>query len=165
MDIAEAVTARYNKEAREHGFSEEHMHAIQGDLTSPETPEVLKGKEYFDFDLIVISMALHHVEDPQNAIDKLVERLKPGTGVLVVIDWEVKKDAHGRDIDEWTANSHPAQHTVAHAGFGKGQIEEMLMKAGCDEAAYVLFAEKSAMPMAKDGSKQLFLGKGKRKAV
>ena len=164
VDIAEAMASRYNKIAREKGFSENQMIAVQGDLTSDNTPEPFNSEEYFNFDLIVISMALHHLKDAQNAVNKLVERLKPGTGVLVVIDWEIKKDAHGKDNSDWVKKEHAAQHTVAHAGFEEGQFKEMMIKAGCNEASYLSFAERTAIPMAKDGYMQLFSGKGKKKA-
>lgn len=164
MDIAEAMASRYNETARKKGFSEEQMHAVQGDLTSAETDEALNSEEYFNFDLIVISMALHHLEDAQLAVNKLVKRLKPGTGVLVVIDWEVKLDAHGEKSGDWIEKGHAAQHTVAHAGFEERQFKEMMRKAGCDEAGYLSFADKTAIPMAKSGFMQLFSGKGKREA-
>ncbi|KAL1956364.1 hypothetical protein VTO42DRAFT_7347 [Malbranchea cinnamomea] len=165
MDIAEKMASLYNKSARDQGIPEDRMYAIQGDLTSSEASDALNDNEFFDFDLIIVSMALHHFEDPQYAINKFVERLKPGTGILVVIDWEVNKGNGGKFSDEWIVGNNPVGHTVAHSGFEEEQLKEMMIRAGCDEADYVLFEEKTAIPMSKDGFKQLFAGKGRRKAA
>ena len=175
MDIAEGMLVRFNKTAREHGFAEDHVFGVLGDITSADHSAALDGPEYFNLDLIIVSMALHHMEKPQEAIDRFVQRLKPGSGILVVIDWEERKndpapsEGEGKDkdvrkIDGLFKEHHPSMDTVAHAGFTKEQFEDMVSRAGCDVTDFVLLPDKSVVPPAKDGEMQLFFGKGKRRA-
>jgi hypothetical protein len=48
---------------------------VRGDLLGPEAeiPKALKEADFYDFDVIVMSMALHRLEDPQLMTVKLVE--------------------------------------------------------------------------------------------
>ena len=88
---------KFNAEAREAGTSEAQMRAVRGDLLAP-PGGLLEDREFYGFDLAVMSMALHHVDDPKAMIAKLVERVKPG-GIVVIIDWvvsdEVPFGSHG----------------------------------------------------------------------
>ena len=89
VDVSAGMLAKYNETAARLGLGPEEMIAVRGDLfadpvepTDPPLPE----ERLRDFDLVAICMALHHMEDIQLAISKLVQRLRPG-GTLLVIDW------------------------------------------------------------------------------
>ena len=74
---------QYNKLAEKFDLSNQ-MRANVGDLIKGS--DQLNAPEYSGFDLIVMSMALHHVEDPALMIHRLSQRLATG-GVLLIIDW------------------------------------------------------------------------------
>ena len=99
---------KFNAEAREAGTSEARMRAVRGDLLAPPGGSLEDG-EFYGFDLAVMSMALHHVDDPKAMIAKLIERVKPG-GIVVIIDWvvsdEVPFDSHGNHGHEHPQSSH-----------------------------------------------------------
>lgn len=168
----------FNKAARLQGLSEKQMQAIQGDLGSPtaaSTHPELQSEEFYGFHVIVISMALHHIENPQELLKKLVERLRDG-GAIVVIDWvpgigELKQepasaDAHDVTHDQGGHSSrhghHSAAHTVAHVGFNENEMQKMLGEAGCSEVDYILHPKLSKVPPGIGDKKQLFFARGKK---
>jgi SAM-dependent methyltransferase len=73
-------------------FGEAHvrMHAVQGNLDNPSSE--LDQADWSDFDVAVISMALHHVPHPVKMLSQLRERLRTG-GCLVVVEWYEEGDA------------------------------------------------------------------------
>ena len=97
-----------------------------GDLTSP-APSTPFGSAletdpaYTAFDVAVVSLALHHMDEPSLVVRRLAERLRPG-GVLVVVDF-LRHEA--------TAVSHAARKSVAHDGFAIEDVERMFEDAGC----------------------------------
>lgn len=64
------------------------------------------------FDLILSSMAFHHLKNPQRMVERLRENLLPG-GVLAVIDL---------DIEDGSFHSDPANMGVHHFGFAEETI-------------------------------------------
>lgn len=134
IDVSDGMVEKYNKSARSHGVPESHIFAIQGDLASPLTEEShpsLSSSDFFEFDLIIMSMALHHIDVPKVLIERLVERLNEG-GVVVIIDWTLNQE--GSETQQQREGSHslrgnvqnPGAHTVSHAGFSKEQMDTML---------------------------------------
>jgi len=71
------------------------MSAIAGDLHETHKTPILDNPEWFGFDSLIISFALHHVEDPIHTLELLKARVKPG-GTVVVVDW-LKKGENGND--------------------------------------------------------------------
>ena len=170
IDVSDGMVAQYNKAARSHGVPESQIFAIQGDLASPLTEEShpsLGSSDFFGFDLIIMSMALHHIDVPNTLIERLVERLNDG-GVVVIIDWTLNQE--GRETQQQGEGSHslrgnvhhPASHTVSHDGFSKEQMDTMLRSAGCKEADYLVLDEASKVPFEVGGEKQLFFARGKK---
>ena len=161
---------KFNAQAREAGLSEDQMHAVRGDLlASAKSP--LESSEFYDFDLAVMSMALHHVDDPKTIIAKLVERLKPG-GIVVIIDWipsgRFPFESHGNHGHEHSHGEkknlgheqHGASHTISFDGFSREQMRDMFLEAGCSSSDYVLAAAPSEVPLDRTGQKQMFFAKG-----
>ena len=66
------------------------------------------------FDLILSSMAFHHLKDPASMINKLKKNLRPG-GVLAVIDL---------DKEDGSFHSDPANMGVHHFGFSEESNRE-----------------------------------------
>ena len=152
---------KFNIEAREAGMTEAQMRAVRGDLLAPSEGQ-LESQEFYDFDLAVMSMALHHVEDPKIMIAKLIERLKPG-GTVVIIDWipsgRASSDTQADEKKHGHAQ-HPGSHTITFDGFSKEQMHSFFREAGCSNNDYVLADSPSEVPPDPTGQKQLFFAKG-----
>lgn len=71
-----------------------------------------------EYDLIVSSMALHHIPDTFLTIGKLVEKLKP-SGVLCIAD-----------LDSDNGLFHPNSDGVFHNGFFRNDIKSLFTQAG-----------------------------------
>lgn len=172
------MVERYNQAARLQGLSKQQMYAVQGDLQSPtaqNTHPELQGEDFVGFHVIVVNMALHHMEKPQELLTRLVERLRDG-GAVVIIDWLPENGKPGEQpaiggshivTQDQEAHSHQhgqhlASHTVAHAGFTKDQMQKMLREAGCSEVDYILHPERSTVPPEIGGQKQLFFARGRK---
>ncbi|KAL5090156.1 hypothetical protein Trisim1_004677 [Trichoderma cf. simile WF8] len=109
IDISDASVAAYNEMAQQSGVPPGFMVAVQGSIPAMSTNTVLATEEFFDFDVIAISMALHHMGDQVGVISGLYERLRSG-GVLVVVD--LAPEAHVHDH----AHDHPQGHTDCAGG-------------------------------------------------
>lgn len=170
----------YNKAARLQGLSKQEMYATQGDLGSPTSPSThpeLHSENFHGFHVIAISMALHHIENPQELLKRLVERLRDG-GAIIVIDWvpgigEPKQEPASEDASTVTHDqsghgsghgTHRAAHTVAHVGFDKNEMRKLLGEAGCSEVDYVLHPQLSKVPPEIGDKKQLFFARGRKSA-
>lgn len=163
------------------------MFAVQGDLLNPDSKKAggfLKGKEWFGFDAAIMSMALHHVEEPGDAVRVLVERVKVGRPVMLVDwvkgtmvrEWEGKgEEEHGNghvyavdgkiELDENGHAEHehamPGAHTTTRDGFTKDEMVKMLEEAGCVDVGFVEMEEMSFLEFGeKRRWKRLFLAKG-----
>lgn len=146
---------QFNAKARESNHAESDMYAIQGNLTEAlpeESP--LQKPEFFNFDLIVICLALHHIQDAQNLVNRLVERLGEG-GRLVVIDW-----ASGFEKDGVPEGKHDASHTITHGHYSAEEVEGMFKVAGCKATDFVEHEELSYLPMQPNTQFRLFFAKG-----
>ncbi|KAL8852845.1 MAG: hypothetical protein Q9198_011002 [Flavoplaca austrocitrina] len=99
IDLSSRMVNTFNLRAAAFDMPKrKRMFAVQGDLLNPDSKKAggfLKGKEWFGFDAAVMSMALHHVEEPGAAVRILVERLKVGRPV-VLVDW-----VKGTTMKEW----------------------------------------------------------------
>ncbi|KAK9234341.1 S-adenosyl-L-methionine-dependent methyltransferase [Lipomyces kononenkoae] len=160
LDVSEEMVAKYNAHARALGSNPEKMSALIGNLTDKENPplEQFSDSKFFDFDLIVVGMALHHMEDPTYAISRLGERLKKG-GVLLVIDKLLPLDIY--DAEEFIGD---AMKTSRHRGFAKGQVTTMFKEAGIDRRFDIvvlkepIYIRRGALEMKWT----LFFAKGER---
>ena len=178
IDVSDSMVDKFNAEARGAGFSETQMHAVRGDLLAP-AGGPLDSQDFYSFDLAIMSMALHHVDDPEVMVAKLVERLKPG-GTVVIIDWipsarasSKNEDNHGRALSHGLESDasgssgdggrqQPHSHTISFDGFTKEHMDSFFAKAGCSDSDYVLAASPSEVPPDPSGQKQMFFAKGKK---
>jgi len=115
------MVEQYNDMALKGGFSPEKVKAVQGDLVDPEStpsPE-LNSPEFFNFDLIIMCMALHHVQDHEKMIEKLSERLREG-GVLIIVDWVAISESNCPDAPQAKALSN---QTMTRMGFTEQDVK------------------------------------------
>ncbi|KAK2677096.1 hypothetical protein RAB80_005836 [Fusarium oxysporum f. sp. vasinfectum] len=149
MDIASGMVEQYNKMALKAGYTSIKMRAIQGDLIDPEltpSPET-NTPGFFDFDVVVMCMALHHIEDPDNMILQLSKRLRPG-GILLIIDWVASSAGSSAQTGNRTLGA------ISRMGFQEDEVKnhktanmkpQVLLTAGL---ATVAVADQ--WPMAKE---------------
>ncbi|KAI9811397.1 MAG: hypothetical protein M1826_003187 [Phylliscum demangeonii] len=130
IDVSSQMVDAYNQHAANQGLVPTEMHGIVGDLTLQSSSSAKKaslcGPEYFDFDLAVVGMALHHVQDVDLAVRRLLERVRVGKGVLLVLDYLRHEHVRGHD------------GCVCHDGFSEQEMIGVLERAGCKEVESVV---------------------------
>lgn len=111
--------------AREHGF--QNLEYRLGDV---EAPPVTKGS----VDLVLFSQVLHHVPNPQRAMESAARILKPG-GRIVILDLA----AHSYD---------QARELYAHVwlGFSEIALHQMLKKAGFGKISSSIVSREQDAP-------------------
>jgi len=98
------------------------MRAIVADLCADDLDPSLSDPEYYNFDVVVCGFAFHHFGNVQLATERLAERLKPNTGVLLVIDF--KSHPLPDQIANHGGHTHHGGHSHSgHGGQGKGATE------------------------------------------
>lgn len=135
------------------------MHALHGDLlgTSPTAPAV--PADIKDFDLVVMSMALHHVDDAQALINALVAKLRPN-GVLLVVDWVDSKEAGCKEAG-WMKDG-PVGHCVSRQGFEGEEMKGVFERSGLGNWGWRWAKDRAAMPEEFGGQQQFFLARGQK---
>ncbi|WYZ43063.1 hypothetical protein EsH8_VI_000762 [Colletotrichum jinshuiense] len=140
IDVAPAIVARFNDCATRLGYDSSQAHAIAGDLytdaslASPGT-----------FDVVIISMALHHLDDPPAMLNLLAQRLKPG-GVLIAVEGidhnepsakEVKAVGESQPEDAEVFEHEVLKTTNRHVVFSEDVFKRWFEDSGCDGEKYV----------------------------
>lgn len=166
IDVSENMVNEYNARASSRGFSPTQMLATRGDLLAREKPTPsVSGPDFYDFDLAVVDLGFHHFEDPALAAKRLVERLKPGKGVLLIIDFVPHEHAaahHDGEKDGGLLKT-AATYIVAHHGFARVKIEGMLKDAGCVDVDYVVLEEPLKFGGEMEGQQRtVFMIRGRR---
>ncbi|KAJ7494435.1 S-adenosyl-L-methionine-dependent methyltransferase, partial [Mycena galericulata] len=123
VDISQGMVIEFNKGVQSHGIPTTQIYAVRADLKDEETE--LEGAK---FDVVVCSLAYHHLEDIATATRLLAFFLKPG-GVMLVTDFPTM------DVST-TAMPADFAHTIAH----KGGIFEAVIKEAYDGVGLVGFA-------------------------
>ncbi|KAK5174182.1 uncharacterized protein LTR77_001262 [Saxophila tyrrhenica] len=142
LDSHPAQVQRFNDEAQkalEPGSSQSRMWAKVGDLSTSPAKD-FETEEWFDFDAIIMSMALHHVKDPLQMLRQLKKRLRRG-GTLVIIEFHGaehrKHDHYGRQDsgnDEMEMIYAPGGQKI-WPGLNKSWLDQALADAGFDKAS------------------------------
>ena len=161
MDISSGMVAQYNQMAQSNGLAPEKMRAIQGDLLNPAatpSPE-LNSAEFYNFDVIVMCMALHHVEDYTTMVEKLSERLRPG-GALVIVDWVAISES---GCPTATKAMELSNNTMSRMGFEEKDVKTAFKKAGLGKFSWKWCSQRSIVPEEIGGEQQLFLARGIRR--
>lgn len=157
MDLSANMLERYNDWARNAGLYPAKMSAEVGNLVDEAGPTASAMKaEYFDFDLVAVGVAFHHFADPGLAAKRLVERLKPGSGVLLVLDFL-------RSQPWLTPTDHPANPTVSHHGFSEDTMRDMFVAAGCQDVRTIPVGKIEFEHEGHAFTLDAFLARGTRK--
>ncbi|KAI9804918.1 MAG: hypothetical protein M1833_006221 [Piccolia ochrophora] len=126
VDVAPKMVEQFNARAKCRRDADPEMFAVVGDISPAEGPSAsIAGEDYHGFDLAVVGVALHHMHDSKLVLRRLAERVKVGTGVVFIVD--VVPHAHHHTS---------AEHTVAHHGFSKEQMVDLMKGAGCRDVKY-----------------------------
>jgi SAM-dependent methyltransferase len=134
------------------------MMAIQGDLNDPR--DSLTQSEWFDFDAAIISMALHHVQDPAELLKRLRQRVKRD-GSVIVIDW-LQQSGCDTPADTGEARmTRLSERPKIWPGFSTNDINNHFRAAGCSEVDVVVSSEPIEAPKEMQGYSRIFIAKGK----
>lgn len=118
------------------------MRAIVANLCVDEVDSAVSGPEYYDFDVVISTLAFHHFNNVSLAIKRVVERLKQKTGVLLIVDFRTHEPMqfghkHHKHAQEEHDNAkskpmsfHDGAHTVTHSGFSEEEIKRWYEEAG-----------------------------------
>ncbi|KAK4892711.1 hypothetical protein LTR17_027015 [Elasticomyces elasticus] len=167
VDISESMVEKYNEAAQSSGLTSEQANAVVGNLLSDEVSQQLSGPEYQLFDVAVVGLGFHHFEDPATAIKRLTDRLKPETGVLVIIDFVPFDDELARERKEHAP--HPGgdfpdmSHTIKHSGFTRQDMLKLYEEGGLEDFGWHVLPEPAVMEL-KNGTRErtIFIARGRR---
>ncbi|KAM0713944.1 hypothetical protein Q7P37_010907 [Cladosporium fusiforme] len=161
LDIATSQVKRFNDEAARlspAGKPSTRMLAIQGDLNDPQAQ--LAQPEWFDFDAAIVSMALHHVQDPVELLKRLRQRVRCG-GSVIVIDWLQQSD-HDASTDKHEARmTRLSEGPSIWPGFSMDDIKNHFSAAGCTDIDVVVYSEPIEAPTEMQGYSRMFIAKAK----
>ncbi|KAL2828954.1 S-adenosyl-L-methionine-dependent methyltransferase [Aspergillus cavernicola] len=158
MDISDGMIDEFNKNAREADRSDTVV-AFKADLLAEPTPAEVSGPEYFNFDLVVVSMALHHFEHPEQALKRLAERVKKG-GVMMIIDLVPE----GMDHQGLRRQMGEVVDTISKHGFDREETRKMYEDAGTGtEFKYQVIEEPLVFTKGgKTFHKTVFMARGQK---
>ncbi|CEO59878.1 hypothetical protein PMG11_04528 [Penicillium brasilianum] len=111
IDVSEQMVAEFNRNAQAIGLSDK-MIGYKADLLTESAPEEFSGPDYTEFDVLVISLALHHFEYPDVALQRLARRLKKGGSIMII------------DLIPSSEQDHGNGHSQGHHGHGHGHAKE-----------------------------------------
>ena len=155
VDVSDTMVASYNDISRSSGIPPGGMRAVRGNLLDAEAEAPLAGTDFHDADAAFVSMALHHVSDPQLLLARLVQRLAPG-GLLVIMDWLVGDADAARAFhphNHHKPDATDAHHTISRGGFSADEMRGLFAGAGCDLDTFDLRPNKEASHIPEEISK------------
>lgn len=123
------MVAAYNEAVSNQGIPRDEMCAFVGDICDDKDAEGLDlemGEGFEGFDVVVCSLALHHVADPGKAAERLVKAAKVG-GIVAVVEFA----RHGGEGMEGL------ESVVTKHGFSREDVRGLLEGAGCGEVGFV----------------------------
>ncbi|KAA8649764.1 hypothetical protein EYZ11_001690 [Aspergillus tanneri] len=165
LDIADGMVNDYNNNAREAGLADK-MVGYKGDLLAETVPADLSGPEFFDFDVVIVSMALHHFEKPDLALKRFGERLKKG-GTCFIIDMVPDHHSHGHshyDLPSLSDEFKETGETIKTHGFERADMQKLYDGAGVGmNFDYQVVDETLAFKKeGHDFSKTIFVARAQR---
>ena len=138
VDVSAGAVAEFNTAARNQGLDEGEMRAVTADLVTGEGDVAALADDRFD--VVVCSLAFHHMPSPRETTAALARRLVPG-GVFVCIDFRAHEDLG----EQWKS-------IIPHNGFGEDQVREWYVGAGLEEPVF--------RPVGEDGKGVTLLNRG-----
>ncbi|KAH8790919.1 S-adenosyl-L-methionine-dependent methyltransferase [Hyaloscypha sp. PMI_1271] len=139
MDVSPHTVHEYNTWS---GSITPQMSAFVGNLLDPAdpSPAAFKGEEFWGFDLAVVGLGFHQINETVLAATRIAERLRTG-GVLLILDFVVDQttggdgDVHQHDHGFWKKYGHGSGGGAAtkrrkQRGFGELEIKGIFENAG-----------------------------------
>lgn len=153
IDISTKMVEAYNAAAAKSS----DMYAVEGDLFAAEgTPAHLSTPEFSNFDIAVVGLGFHHFEDPALALSRLAERLKPITGVLVIVDFLPFSHLSSQPGDGTAP-------TIKHHGFTPEQLRDLYTTAGFTDFDIIKLKEPAKMEIKGEKvERDIFIAKGRK---
>ncbi|KAJ6017306.1 hypothetical protein N7451_000685 [Penicillium sp. IBT 35674x] len=166
IDVSDNMVAEFNRNVNLLGLADKAM-SHTADLLAEDVPVEFAVAPYMDLDVLTVSMALHHFEQPDRALKQLGARLKKG-GVCFIIDLVADSGhghdhSHNHDHGERQREFGNAAHTVKSHGFSLENMRELFQGAGFDGVEYKVLPQP--LVFAKDGknfSKTAFMARAQR---
>lgn len=166
------MVTKYNEAALSSGLNSEQASAIVGDLFANTVSPTISGPEYQNFDIAVIALGFHHFEDPALAVKRIAERLKPGVGTLLILDFLPSKKGDPAHTHHPTASQQSSQsndpmaamrHTIKHDGFDSEMMCKLYEAAGMEFFGFDVLEAPFVMEF-QDGTvhRTGFLANGKK---
>ncbi|KAK5795929.1 hypothetical protein VI817_005214 [Penicillium citrinum] len=137
FDVSDNMIDEFNRNAKNIDISHK-MIGYKADLLSTSVPDEYMGPKFTDFNMVTVSMALHHFEYPQEALQSLSKRLSQN-GVFMIIDILSRSGSdhahahahgHGHGHGEGNHEFGDAAHTVKTHGFSKEDMQGLFAGAG-----------------------------------
>ncbi|TKA65669.1 hypothetical protein B0A49_04986 [Cryomyces minteri] len=164
IDISPNMVDAYNARARASNFSQLQMSAAVGDLFATPPSPALSGPEYADFDIAAVGLGFHHFEDSALAVKRLAERLKVGTGVLVILDFLPHNQDNNNNGGPDGGVPEAMRHTIKHDGFDKEGMRKLFEAAGFEDFGYEILMEPVTLKShGEERVRRVFIAKGRRK--
>ncbi|KAL4892667.1 S-adenosyl-L-methionine-dependent methyltransferase [Aspergillus ambiguus] len=158
LDVSDAMVSEYNNNAREAGMAKK-MSGRKGDLLADTVSTELSGPEFSDFDIVFVSMALHHFEKPDLAMERFGERLKRN-GVCLIIDLVPDHEHDHEQLHEFAET----RETIKTHGFMEDDMRKLYEGAGLGKG-FDYQVIKEPLVFHKNGkkfSKTIFIARGQR---
>ncbi|CAE7128067.1 unnamed protein product [Rhizoctonia solani] len=153
VDISPKSVEYYNERVANQGIPPDEMRAICAELVERGTGDADPLDE-IEFDVIVCTQVYHHFEDINSVTKILASYLKPGTGVLVVVDMIHSSESEALHKDHG--------HVVVYKG---GFEEEPIRSAFVDAAGLQNYSFRPAFQMGwQEKQVDLFIATGIRAA-
>jgi SAM-dependent methyltransferase len=168
IDVSDNMVGEFNRNAGLLGLQNKAV-GHKADLLADKVPAEFAVPPYMDLDVLAVSMALHHFEHPDRALQQLGARLKKG-GVCFIIDL-VADSGHGHDHSHNHNHGHgehehefgDAAHTVKSHGFSQQRMRELFQGAGFGDIEYkVLNQPLVFVKNGKTFSKPAFMARAQR---
>ncbi|KAF3400100.1 hypothetical protein F1880_008344 [Penicillium rolfsii] len=186
LDLSANMVSEYNKAAREifgvHNSGPARMEGFQHDLlgTSPsdqgsgadaDDNKLLPSGTLAPFDIIVIGMALHHVADAGELMQRFAKLLKSG-GVCIVVDMVSSSarldDGEGDESSDLRERREPGENgtmfdTIAKHGFTAAEMKDLYEEAGMRKFDYQVFEHRFCFRLFGQQCSSLgFIARGER---
>lgn len=163
IDVSDGMVEKFNATAKEAGLTPKQVNAVVGNLFTPAGVDKLQDPDLFNFDVAVTSFGMHHFDDPALAVYRLGDRLKPGKGVLVVIDFLPFETE-----EEKKANSNVCEHShsIKHDGFNKDNLGQIYKDAGFSDFSFEVLEKPAAFEQGdRIIERTMFMARGTKNAT
>ena len=128
IDLADNMVNEFNQNATFAGLAD-HVVGYKADLLTDPVPTEFAGVDFMDFDVVAVSMALHHFERPESALQRLADRLKTGGSCFIIdlVPQAHQNHSHGHEHKHEFGD---AAHTVQRHGFSQDEMRTLFDAAG-----------------------------------